>query len=126
MDRKQRDVLDWMEKHGHPTRELSEAPCFPPNWKELYEPRLKLIREETNELQAAFETHDVVEIADALVDLLWVVYGTANMVGLRLNALWDEVKRSNNTKSVGAWKPKGETYEPPNLKDFLALEETWL
>ena len=61
--------------------------------------RKSLINEEVNnELFPAMDSGDLVEIADALADTIYVVIGTAHHYGIPLGAVWDEVQRSNMTK----------------------------
>lgn len=104
--------------------------------------RKRLIREEVlDELFPAMDRGDLVEIADALADVLYVVYGTAVSFGIDMEPISDEVHRSNMTKfsTVGAYvKTCDETgkslkdeggktlkppcYEPPQLAAILASQ----
>ena len=63
--------------------------------------RVSLLQEELNELKQAIEDHDLVEIADALSDLQYVLSGAILEFGLgeRFKALFDEVQRSNMSKA---------------------------
>ena len=88
--------------------------------------RIKLITEEFNELSDALEADDLVEIADALADLTVVVYGTALSYGIDLDAVFEEVHRSNMTKLGEDRKPiyredgkvlKGPNFEPPRIAE---------
>ena len=88
------------------------------------ETRNRLIQEEVNELVMAFYKRDIYEIADALADLLYVVYGTCNSCGIDINPIFEEVHRSNMTKVGGTINEYGklikpETYSPPNLIDLI-------
>jgi predicted HAD superfamily Cof-like phosphohydrolase len=97
---------------------------------DLQELRRKLIQEELDELMLAEQTGDLVGIADALADLLYVVYGTGVSHGLDLEPVFNEVHRSNMTKTP--CKPgegaqthkitKGPSYSPPVLKDILVRQ----
>lgn len=63
--------------------------------------------------------------ADALGDLLYVVFGAAVTFGIDMGPIFDEIHRSNMTKIGGPVRPDGKrlkpaTYEPPNLKPLLA------
>lgn len=83
-----------------------------------------LMREELNELQAAMEEDDLVEVADGITDLLYVTLYTANAYGLSVQPFWDEVQRSNMTKAGGAKRSdgkqlKGDQYSPPDIKSIL-------
>lgn len=97
-----------------------------------HEPSLwfKLITEEFNELKAAWEDNDKVEMADALADLEYVIHGMAHSLGIPSQKVFDEVHRSNMTKMGADGLPvyredgklmKGPNYEPPNLKPILGI-----
>jgi 8-oxo-dGTP pyrophosphatase MutT (NUDIX family)/predicted HAD superfamily Cof-like phosphohydrolase len=92
-----------------------------PSWRQ----RLGFLEEEVREYAEAAESGDVVEIADALADLMYVVYGTALVHGIPLDAVFDEVHRSNMTKvggpaiGPGTKAPKPEGYRPPDLRRLL-------
>lgn len=87
--------------------------------------RLAFLDEETREYAAAAEAGDVVEVADALADLLYVVHGTALVHGIPLDAVFAEVHRSNLTKvggqaiGPGTKAPKPEGYRPPRIRPLL-------
>ena len=66
---------------------------------DLVKLRIALIREELNELEDACNTHDMVEVADALSDILYVTYGAGHVFGINLDDTFNEVQRSNMTKS---------------------------
>jgi predicted HAD superfamily Cof-like phosphohydrolase len=101
---------------------INFVPCIP----EIHESDLRtgLIQEELDELEDAFKKKDVVEVADALGDLLYVVLGCAVTCGIDLEPIFHEIHRSNMTK-VGGHKNaagkliKPETYEPPKLLPIL-------
>lgn len=61
--------------------------------------RARLISEELAELRGAFAANDLVEIADALADSIYVLVGTALEFGIPLDRVWDEVHASNMTKT---------------------------
>ena len=90
--------------------------------------RIELIKEELEELEIAIDDNDIVEIADALADLKYVVEGTAISYGINLNAVFKEVHRSNMTK-VGGYKRgdgkwiKPDTYSPADIKSILFGEK---
>lgn len=86
--------------------------------------RLNLIEEEVQELREAMYRQDIVEIADALADILYVVYGAGHAFGIDLDKCYEEVHSSNMSKLDKNGKPiyrkdgkvmKGENYSPPNL-----------
>jgi 8-oxo-dGTP pyrophosphatase MutT (NUDIX family)/predicted HAD superfamily Cof-like phosphohydrolase len=91
------------------------------SWRE----RLAFLEEETRKYAAAAEAGDVVEVADALADLLYVVHGTALVHGIPLDAVFAEVHRSNMTKvdgepiGPGTKAPKPEGYRPPRIRPLL-------
>lgn len=89
--------------------------------------RVRLIREEIDELFTAMTANDLVEIADACADLCYVVIGTAVAYGIPLDKVWEEVHRSNMAKAPGGvvtkrddgkvMKPNGWT--PPNIRQII-------
>jgi predicted HAD superfamily Cof-like phosphohydrolase len=86
--------------------------------------RLSLIVEELNELEDAMEKNSLIDIADALGDLLYVVFGTAVSYGINMDKVFKEIHRSNMTKVGGHKREDGKwikpsTYSPPNLKKTL-------
>ncbi|RIJ76417.1 nucleotide pyrophosphohydrolase [Nakamurella silvestris] len=92
--------------------------------------RQALIDEEVGELREAAAALDIVEIADALADIVYVAYGTAHVYGIDLDAVISEVHRSNMTKLDADGNPlrradgkilKGPGYEPPNVAKILGL-----
>ncbi len=93
--------------------------------------RYKLIDEELTELHEAMVNEDIVEIADALTDLLYVVYGAGHAYGIDLDQCFAEVHRSNMSKFVDGKRIKNaegkvmkpSTYSPPDLS-FLLPEMT--
>ena len=86
-----------------------------------------LVKEEFQELTEAVHNADIVETADACADLIWVVEGLCHSLGIPLQKIWDEVARSNFSKTVDGKLIKREdgkvlkpnTYSPPNLKPIL-------
>ena len=90
--------------------------------------RVSLIAEELKELEEAIKDKDLVEVADALTDLLYVVYGAGHAFGIDLDKCFAEVQRSNMSKLGKDGMPiynehgkvmKGPNYSKPNLKQFL-------
>jgi len=119
MSEEQRLVKEFHKQFG---LAISDEPYIPEtNTVDL---RLDLIREEFNELRAAMKDKDLVATADALGDLLYVVYGTAVSCGLDMRPIFKEIHRSNMSKigghkrEDGKWiKPKD--YSPPDLKPLI-------
>lgn len=84
--------------------------------------RLEFIREEFRELEQALDANDVVSVADALADMVYVIYGLAWRCGIPLDEVVAEVHRSNMTKvpTVGDGKSlKGDSYSPPRISEIL-------
>ena len=79
-----------------------ETPQIPS--KERCDLRISLISEELNELKQAIEDNDLVEIADALADIQYVLCGAILEFGLKdkFNTLFDEVQRSNMSKACNS------------------------
>ena len=107
-------------------QEVLTKPTLPE--QNLAKLRLELIREEVEELNVGIEGMDIVEIADALTDILYVVYGAGHAFGIDLDECYHEVHRSNMSKLGEDGKPiyredgkvlKGPNYFHPNLKDIL-------
>ena len=90
--------------------------------------RLNLIKEELSELNEAINKKDLVEVADALTDILYVTYGTGHAFGINLDRCFEEVQNSNMSKLDENGNPiynefgkvmKGPKYFKPDLKKFL-------
>lgn len=101
------------------------TPAFPE--QKIRDLRRRLIEEEIEELWQAESDNDIVEVADALTDILYVVYGMGLAYGIDLDKCFAEVQRSNMTKVVEGKLQKNEhgkvlkpdTYTPPDLKKVL-------
>jgi len=92
--------------------------------------RLNLIDEEFKELKDAVEAKDIVEVADALTDLLYVIYGAGHAFGINLDLAFNLVHASNMSKLDEEGNPiyredgkvlKGPNYFPPKIKRALTL-----
>ena len=89
----------------------------------------KLVKEEFEELQEAVNNRDIIETADACADLIWVVEGLMYSLGIDPQTVWDEVARSNNSKTVNGKLIKRDdgkvlkpdTFSPPNIQKVLGL-----
>ena len=90
--------------------------------------RIDLIKEELEELTEAMNNKDLLEVADALTDILYVTYGAGHAFGINLDKCFDEVQKSNMSKLGEDGKPiynkdgkvmKGPKYFQPNLSKFL-------
>jgi predicted HAD superfamily Cof-like phosphohydrolase len=93
--------------------------------------RQALIEEEVGELAVAARAGDLVGVADALADIVYVAYGTAHVYGIDLDAVLDEVHASNMTKLGADGQPvrradgkvmKGPGYRPPDIAAVLARD----
>ena len=94
----------------------------------INELRISLINEELEELKKAIEDNDILEVADALTDILYVVYGEGHAFGINLDKCFNEVQESNMSKLGSDGKPiynesgkvmKGPNYFKPDLSKFL-------
>ena len=90
--------------------------------------RISLINEELEELKKAIEENDILEVADALTDILYVAYGAGHAFGINLDKCFNEVQESNMSKLDSNGKPiynesgkvmKGPNYFKPDLSKFL-------
>ena len=90
--------------------------------------RLELIKEQLEELTEAMNNKDLLEVADALTDILYVTYGAGHAFGIDLDKCFEEVQNSNMSKLDQNGKPiynefgkvmKGSNYFKPNLSKFL-------
>ena len=107
-------------------QEVKDKPSF--STDKINKLRLDLIKEELNELTEAMNNKDLLEVADALTDLLYVTYGAGHAFGINLDKCFNEVQKSNMSKLGLDGKPiysdkgkvlKGPKYFKPNLSHFL-------
>jgi len=91
--------------------------------------RIDLIKEELDELQEAMGNNDLLEVADALTDILYVTYGAGHAFGIDLDKCFDEVQNSNMSKLGENGEPifnesgkvmKGPNYFKPDLSKFIS------
>ena len=91
--------------------------------------RYDLIKEELEELKIAMENKDLLEVADALTDILYVTYGAGHAFGIDLDKCFEEVQNSNMSKLGENGKPiynesgkvmKGPNYFKPDLSKFVS------
>jgi predicted HAD superfamily Cof-like phosphohydrolase len=113
----------FMESFG---QEVKSKPEFPSD--DTVKLRIELISEELQELVDACDANDIIEVADALTDILYVTYGAAHSFGIPIDECFKEVQRSNMSKLGEDGKPiyredgkvmKGPNYSVPNLKNVL-------
>ena len=91
--------------------------------------RIDLIKEELEELKEAMDNNDLLEVADALTDILYVAYGAGHAFGIDLDKCFDEVQNSNMSKLGENGEPiynesgkvmKGPNYFKPDLSKFVS------
>ncbi len=116
-------VKTFMEMFG---QEVKTKPSFSTN--KVNKLRYDLIKEELDELKEAMDNKDLLEVADALTDILYVTYGAGHAFGIDLNKCFEEVQNSNMSKLDEKNKPiynkdgkvmKGPKYFKPNLSKFV-------
>ena len=116
-------VKTFMETFG---QEVKKRPSFSSD--KINKLRFDLINEELLELKAAIDNKDLLEVADALTDILYVTYGAGHAFGINLDHCFEEVQNSNMSKLDENGKPiynengkvmKGPNYFKPNLSKFI-------
>ena len=107
-------------------QEVKTKPSF--STDKINKLRLDLIREELIELTEAMNNNDLLEVADALTDILYVTYGAGHAFGINLDKCFEEVQNSNMSKLDENGKPiynehgkvmKGPNYFKPDLSNFV-------
>ena len=107
-------------------QEVKAKPSF--STEKINSLRYELIKEELEELKIAMENNDILEVADALTDILYVTYGAGHAFGIDLDKCFEEVQNSNMSKLDKDGKPiynelgkvmKGPKYFKPNLTKFV-------
>lgn len=126
MDNKQEQVADFMRAFGQNVPERFSPLVFPGQL------RSSLIKEEAEEFRVAVESNNWPEVIDAMCDLLYVVYGAANALGVDLDPFFDEVHRSNMSKlDPETGKPiyredgkvmKSSSWSPPDVERVMKEE----
>jgi predicted HAD superfamily Cof-like phosphohydrolase len=120
-------VKTFMEIFG---QEVKNQPSF--STDKVNKLRYDLIKEELDELKVALDSKDLLEVADALTDILYVTYGAGHAFGIDLDGCFEEVQNSNMSKLDKNEKPiynesgkvmKGPNYFKPDLKKFLDKEK---
>ena len=116
-------VKNFMETFG---QEVKTKPSF--STDKINQLRYDLIKEELEELKVAMENKDLLEVADALTDILYVTYGAGHAFGIDLDKCFEEVQSSNMSKLDENRNPiynesgkvmKGPDYFKPNLSKFI-------
>ena len=117
------DVKIFMETYGQEVKKKSEFPD-----DKIVKLRIDLIKEELDELIVAIKDKNIVEVADALTDILYVTYGAGHSFGINLDNCFTEVQNSNMSKLDINGEPiyneqgkvmKGPNYFQPNLKKYI-------
>ena len=118
-----RKVGTFMKTFG---QEVKTKPSF--SNEKINKLRVDLIKEELEELTEAMKNKDLLEVADALTDILYVTYGAGHAFGIDLDKCFDEVQNSNMSKLDENGKPiynetgkvmKGPNYFKPDLSKFV-------
>ena len=116
-------VKTFMKTFG---QEVKNKPSF--STDKINSLRYGLIKEELDELKVAMDNKDLLEVADALTDILYVTYGAGHAFGIDLDKCFEEVQNSNMSKLDKNGKPiynesgkvmKGPNYFKPNLSKFF-------
>ena len=117
-------VKTFMETFG---QEVKNKPSF--SNEKINSLRYDLIEEELDELKTAMKNKDLLEVADALTDILYVTYGAGHAFGINLDKCFEEVQNSNMSKLDESGKPiynesgkvmKGPKYFKPDLSKFVS------
>ena len=107
-------------------QEVKTKPSF--STEKINKLRIDLIKEELEELTEAMNNRDLLEVADALTDILYVTYGAGHAFGIDLDKCFDEVQNSNMSKLDDNGKPiynnsgkvmKGPNYFKPDLSKYV-------
>ena len=116
-------VGEFMKTFG---QEVKNKPSL--STEKINQLRISLIQEELSELKEAMDNKDLLEVADALTDLLYVTYGAGHAFGINLDKCFEEVQNSNMSKLGDDVKPiynehgkvmKGPNYFKPDLNKFI-------
>ena len=107
-------------------QEVKTEPSF--STEKINKLRIDLIKEELQELTEAINNKDLLEVADALTDILYVTYGAGHAFGIDLDKCFEEVQNSNMSKLDEDGNPiynesgkvmKGPNYFKPDLSKFI-------
>ena len=108
-------------------QEVKNKPSF--STDKINKLRIDLVKEELDELKEAMNNNDLLEVADALTDILYVTYGAGHAFGIDLDKCFDEVQNSNMSKLNKNGEPiynesgkvmKGPNYFKPDLTKFVS------
>ena len=116
-------VKKFMKTFG---QEVKLKPSF--STEKINDLRYNLVKEELEELKQAIDNKDLLEVADALTDILYVTYGAGHAFGIDLDKCFEEVQNSNMSKLGDDGKPiyndagkvmKGPNFYKPDLSKFV-------
>jgi len=116
-------VKTFMQTFG---QEVKLKPSF--STEKINDLRYNLVKEELEELKQAIDNKDLLEVADALTDILYVTYGAGHAFGIDLDKCFEEVQNSNMSKLGDDCKPiyndagkvmKGPNFYKPDLSKFV-------
>ena len=107
----QSDVLKFHKKFN---MLISGTPAFPDVKTTKF--RIKLIKEELWELLEAHENKDLVEVADAVGDLIYVLIGMTISYGIDMIPVWNEIQQTNMSKEGGGKRKDGKVLKPEGWK----------
>ena len=116
-------VKTFMQTFG---QEVKLKPSF--STEKINDLRYNLVKEELEELKQAIDNKDLLEVADALTDILYVTYGAGHAFGIDLDKCFEEVQNSNMSKLGDDGKPiyndagkvmKGSNFYKPDLSKFV-------
>ncbi len=123
MNKYLKDIEEFHKKFNYHQR---KTPSIPQDNTELVTFRIKFIEEELNELKVAIGDNNVANALDALVDMTYVILGTAWLFNLPFDAAWSEVHKANMKKIRGksnrsehydCIKPNG--WQAPDIQKLL-------
>ena len=109
-------------------QEVKDKPEF--STDKINKLRINLIKEELDELTEAMKNNDLLEVADALTDILYVTYGAGHAFGIDLDKCFEEVQNSNMSKLDENGKPiynevgkvmKGPGYFKPDFSKIIKV-----
>lgn len=122
-----KDVLSFHEKFG---QYVGTQPHWPPF--DVMRMRIRLVGEEYEELSKALAGEDIALVADGVGDLIYVLIGLMNAMGVDMRPIWAAIQRSNMAKEGGPERADGkilkpEGWTPPDIWMLLALQpDDWM
>jgi len=116
-------LREFEEANGHDVPEHPRIPTF-----SVSSLRMKLLHEEFSEYREAENKRSIIDIADALADIVYIAIGTAVLYGIPFDKVFEEVHRSNMSKMGADGRPvrradgkimKGENFTPPDIEGII-------